>query len=102
MDDQEYAALRYQQLADGQFAFWVWRSTEPFYCPDRHIALDGIALPPDHLFWQRWRLPIHSDCRCYIVGARTEAGVRRVGGDPGKPLPDWWSSVDPSEGMHSR
>jgi len=29
-----------------------------------HFALDGIVLPYDHPFWQKWHPPLDMDCRC--------------------------------------
>lgn len=37
---------------------------------------------------------IVSNCRCYVVGARSAPGSRRLGGDPGKDLPDGWDAPD--------
>jgi hypothetical protein len=37
-------------------------------------------------------------CSCRIFGARNEAGIRRVGGVPGKDLPPGWDAVDPRTG----
>ena len=93
-----YAAGRRAQLVDGRFAFWVYRhggSREP---RPLHLQLNGIALPPDHRFWLTHSPPNGWGCSCYVVGARTAAGVRRVGGDPDKPLPAGWDSIDPETG----
>jgi hypothetical protein len=32
-----------------------------------HLALDGIILPHDHPFWQRWHPPLDMDCRCSVT-----------------------------------
>lgn len=29
-----------------------------------HLALDGVILPCDHPFWERWSPPLGMDCRC--------------------------------------
>ena len=29
-----------------------------------HVALNGVTLPCDHPFWQRWHPPLDMDCRC--------------------------------------
>lgn len=93
-----YAAGRRAQLLAGNFAFWVYRhggSREPRIL---HLGWNGLALPPDHEFWATHSPPNGWGCSCYVVGARTAAGVRRVGGDPGKTLPDGWQALDPKTG----
>ncbi len=93
-----YAAGRRAQLVEGNFKWWVYRhggSLEPRL---QHLAWDGIALPPDHPFWASHAPPNGWGCSCRIFGARTEAGIRRVGGDPGKTLPDGWDARDPRTG----
>lgn len=93
-----YAAGRRAQLEAGGFKFWVYRhggSKEP---RPEHLAWDGVALPPDHPFWETHYPPSDWGCSCYVVGARTAAGVRRMGGDPDKTLPDGWYRVDPRTG----
>lgn len=93
-----YAAGRRAQLVAGGFKFWVYRhggSEEP---RPEHLALDGIALPPDHPFWDKFYPPSAWGCSCYVIGARTAAGVRRVGGDPDKQLPAGWEKPDPATG----
>ncbi|WP_297529614.1 hypothetical protein [Thiohalobacter sp.] len=39
-----------------------------------------------------------SNCRCYVVGARSERGARRLGGNPDKQPPEGWNSADPDTG----
>lgn len=96
---REYARMRQCQLAQAGFAFWVYQRGGSLDCPAEHDALDGIALPPDHPFWARYAPPNAWDCGCYVTGTRTTAGIRRVGGDPDKRLPDWWNSTDPATGL---
>lgn len=94
-----YATGRRAQLIAGDFKYWVYRhggSLEPRL---QHLAWDGIALPPDHPFWVTHAPPNGWGCKCRIFGARTEAGIRRVGGVPGKELPDGWDSIDPRTGV---
>lgn len=82
-------ALRLAQLVDGNFAMWVYCSG----CKD-HDDLDGISRPPEDMFWHTF-FPSNSEvCRCYVVGARSEAGIRRVGGDPEKQMPSSLPSID--------
>lgn len=92
------AAGRLAQLRDGNFPLWVYLhggSREP---RPRHLAMHGIALPPDHPFWKKWYAPNGWGCTCWVAGARSPAGVRRLGGDPDKKLPDWWDQTDPKTG----
>lgn len=93
-----YSAGRLAQLREGNFAYWVYRhggSQEP---RPEHLSWDGIALPPDHPFWETHYPPSDWGCSCYVVGARNAAGVRRLGGDPDKALPDNWQQRDPRTG----
>lgn len=92
------AAGRLAQLRDGNFPFWVYLhggSREPRV---KHLALHGVALPPEHPFWKKWYTPNGWGCTCWVAGARSPAGVRRLGGDPDKKLPDWWDRIDPKTG----
>jgi len=94
-----YAAGRYAQLKARGFPLWVYRhggSAEP-----RHQHLhewNGLILPPDHPFWQKAYPPSDWGCSCYVVGARSEAGAIRLGGDPKKKLRDDWDKIDPETG----
>lgn len=93
-----YSAGRYAQLVAGDFPLWVYRhggSKEPRL---EHLALDGICLPPDHEFWTIFYPPSDWGCSCYVLGARSERAARRLGGDPGKKLPDGWDRIDPRTG----
>lgn len=90
-----YAAGRFAQLQAGKFAFWVYRhggSQEPRL---NHLSWNGIALEPAHVFWVTHYPPSDWGCSCYVVGARTAAGIRRLGGDPDKKLPAGWNATDP-------
>jgi uncharacterized protein with gpF-like domain len=98
VDWQAYKKLRHDQIKKAGYPLLVYHSSDGFYCPDNHLAMDGLVVPADHPFWARW-LPAHYQrCACYFSGARTEAQARRLGGNPDKPVPDWWKDVDPSEG----
>jgi hypothetical protein len=93
-----WAAGRMAQLVAGDFKFWVYKhggSQEPRL---QHLAWDGIALESDHPFWATHAPPNGWGCSCLIYGARSEAGIRRVGGNPGKTLPDGWQARDPKTG----
>lgn len=93
-----YAAGRFAQLRAGNFAFWVYRhgaSQEPRV---EHLSWNGIALEPSHVFWITHYPPSDWGCSCYVVGADTAAGVRRLRGDPDKKLPANWNVRDPKTG----
>ena len=93
-----YAAGRMAQLVEGGFTLWVYRhggSVEPRII---HLGWDGLVLPPDHPFWATHAPPNGWGCSCYVVGARSFAGAQRLGGQPGKPLPDGWQKLDPKTG----
>lgn len=94
----EHMEVRAAQLREAHYRLWIYRANAgPPECPARHYALDGIVLPPAHPFWQLWDPPNGWVCRCAIRGADSEAGAYRKGGDPDKPLPDWWA--DPGEAL---
>jgi hypothetical protein len=93
-----YAAGRHAQLVAGGYKFWVYRhggSLEPRL---QHLGWDGVALPPDHPFWSTHYPPNGWGCSCRAFGARSEAGIKRVGGDPSKTLPEDWDMIDPRTG----
>lgn len=93
-----YAAGRMAQLVDGGFTLWVYRhggSVEPRII---HLGWDGLVLPPDHPFWATHAPPNGWGCSCYLVGARSFEGAQRLGGEPGKQLPDGWQKLDPKTG----
>ena len=93
-----YAAGRFAQLQAGNFAFWIYRhggSQDPRI---EHLSWNGWAGAPDHPFWVKHYPPSDWGCSCYVVGARTAAGVRRMGGDPAKTLPAGWDKRDPRTG----
>ena len=80
-----YAAGRYAQLLEGNFAFWVYKHSETAQNPrPHHLAWNDMALPPEHEFWQTHYPPNGWGCGCYVVGTRSERGIRRLGGDPDK------------------
>lgn len=93
-----YAAGRWAQLRAGGFALLVYRhggSREP---RPQHLAWDGLVLPADHPFWATHAPPNGWGCSCYVLGARSAAGARRLGGAPDKRLPDGWNRPDPKTG----
>ena len=89
-----YAAGQRAQLIDGGYGLWIYRhggSREP---RPEHLAWDGLTLPADHPFWETHSPPNGWGCSCYVTGARSERGARRLGGDPDKTLPEGWDRVD--------
>lgn len=89
-----YAAGRRAQLIAGKYPIWVYRHSGAEHPRLHHLAWDGVALPVDHPFWATHSPPNGWGCGCEIYGARSEAGIRRVGGDPSKKLPDGWQMRD--------
>ena len=93
-----YAAGRLAQLKAGNFKFWVYRHGGSLEPRPEHLSWDGLVLPPEHAFWATHYPPSDWGCSCYVVGARSEAGARRLGGDPAKTLPENWRTIDPKTG----
>ena len=93
-----YMAGRHAQLVDGNYKYWVYRHSGALHPRLNHLAFDGVALPPDHPFWATHFPPNGWGCGCTVYGARTERGIRRVGGDPSKVLPEDWDAIDPRTG----
>jgi hypothetical protein len=83
-----YAAGRLAQLQE--FPIWVYRHGGSQDPRPQHLAWDGLTLPANHPFWQTHSPPNGWGCSCYVVGASTEAGARRVGGNPQSELPEGW------------
>jgi hypothetical protein len=93
-----YAAGRLAQLRASNFKWWIYRhggSQEP---RPQHLDWDGLMLPPDHPFWDKFYPPSDWGCSCYVVGANSNAAARRMGGKPDKKLPDSWDRIDPKTG----
>jgi hypothetical protein len=93
-----YSAGRFAQLKAGNFPLWVYRHGNSKEPRPEHLSWDGLVLPPDHPFWQTHYPPSDWGCSCYALGARSEAGARRLGGKPGKKLPGDWQKIDPKTG----
>lgn len=94
-----YAAGRLAQLKEGGFEYWIYRHSDFVQRPrPHHVALDGTVKRADDPFWQTYAPPNGWGCRCRIVGARGQASIRRMGGDPDKPLPDWVGRINPKTG----
>lgn len=93
-----YAAGRRAQLREAGFTFWVYRHGGSRDPRPEHLAWDGLVLPADHPFWTTHSPPNGWGCSCYVSGARSERGARRLGGDPDRALPADWSVPDPRTG----
>jgi hypothetical protein len=92
------AAGRLAQLRDGNFPIWVYLHGGSLEPRIQHLAWHGLALPSDHPFWPTHYAPNGWGCSCRVRGARSAAGVRRLGGDPDKALPANWNTTDPKTG----
>jgi hypothetical protein len=94
-----YNAGRYAQLREGGFDLWIYRHNDSVLRPrPQHLAWNGLTLPPAHEFWRTHSPQNAFGCKCFVVGARSARGARRLGGDPDKPLPDDWNAIDPKTG----
>lgn len=93
-----YAAGRMAQLVAANHRFWVYRHGASLEPRLQHLAWDGLILPPDHPFWATHAPPNGWGCSCYIVGARSMAAAKILGGKPDLKLPDNWQSLDPKTG----
>lgn len=93
-----YAAGRLAQLRKGNFPLWVYRHGGSEHPRENHLALNGLILPSDHPFWSVYYPPNGWGCSCYVLGARSEAGAKRLGGNPAIKLPDNWREIDPRTG----
>lgn len=90
-----YSAGRLAQLQDGGFTYWVYRHNDSVRFPrPEHERLNGLTLPATHAFWKRYYPPNGWGCQCYVVGARTAAGARRLGGDPDKTPIEGWDAAE--------
>lgn len=94
-----YAAGRYAQLTESDFAFWVYHHNDSVLHPRRqHVSWNGLTLPPSHPFWLSHYPPSDFGCHCYVSGTNSQAGASRLGGDPDLTLPEGWDAIDPKTG----
>jgi hypothetical protein len=93
-----YAAGRYQQLRDGGYDLWIYKHSGSQEPRPQHLDWNGLTLPKDHPYWKTHGPKNGWGCECYVVGARSERGAKRLGGDPGKQLPEGWDAIDPKTG----
>lgn len=93
-----YAAGRFAQLKDGNFAFWVYRHGDSQEPRVEHLSWNGLVLEPGHVFWIRHYPPSAWGCSCYVLGASSERAAKRLGGILSKKLPADWKAIDPKTG----
>uniref|UniRef100_UPI002632D307 phage minor head protein n=1 Tax=uncultured Halomonas sp. TaxID=173971 RepID=UPI002632D307 len=93
-----YAAGRLAQLREGGFSYWVYKHGGSADPRPEHLAWDGLTLPPDDPFWQSHYPPNGWGCGCYVVGARSKRGAKRLGGSPDKGRPSNWDATDSKTG----
>ncbi len=94
-----YAAGRNAQLAEAGYPFLVYRHNDSVAHPrPLHVSWDGLTLPAGHEFWSTHKPPNGWGCRCYLVGARSAEGARRLGGEPDKTPPSGWDQIDAKTG----
>lgn len=76
-----YSAGRLAQLRSSGFTYWIYRHSDSVARPrPLHVSWDGMALPADDPWWQTHYPPNGWGCQCYVIGTRSERGVRRLGG----------------------
>ena len=94
-----YAAERVAQLRERGFKYWIYRHNDSVSHPrPYHLAWNGITLPADDPWWRKHGAPNGWGCQCYLLGARSAKGARRLGGDPDKKLDPAWDEIDPKTG----
>src|SRR3990167_2538830 len=91
-----YSAGRLAQLKAGDYALWMYKHADGVARPrPQHLAWHNLVLPVNHKFWEQHYPPNGWGCKCRVVGVRSAAQARRLGGDPDKQLPKGWNAIDP-------
>lgn len=93
-----FMAGRHAQLVAGNYKFWVYRHGGAAHPRLHHLSWDGLALPPDHPFWETHYPPNGWGCGCIARGANSDRRVKKVGGNLSKTLPDDWNALDAKTG----
>lgn len=93
-----YAAGRLAQLRAAGYRYFVYRHGGSAHPRVDHLSWDGLVLPANHPFWDTHLPPNGWGCSCYVLGARSMAQARRLGGDPGLKPPEGWDKIDPKTG----
>lgn len=79
-----YSAGRLAQLKEAELPYWIYRHSDSVARPrPLHVSWDGMALPANDPWWDTHYPPNGWGCMCYVVGARSERGVSRLGGKIG-------------------
>lgn len=94
-----YNAGREAQITAAGYPLAIYKHNDSVAHPrPEHLAWNGLTLPVGHPFWQTHSPQNGWGCKCYKLGARSERGARRLGGDPGQQLPEGWNAIDPKTG----
>lgn len=93
-----YSAGRWAQLMKAGYPLLVYRHGGSLEPRPEHLSWDGLILPVEHPFWASHAPPNGWGCSCYVTGARSERGAVRLGGKPGKTLPEGWNQPSPKTG----
>jgi uncharacterized protein with gpF-like domain len=94
-----YSAGRSAYMQEAGFPLLVYRHSEGVANPrPQHLAWNGLTLPANDPFWRTHTPPNGWGCGCYVLGARSDAGARRLGGAPDKTRPASWNEIDPETG----
>lgn len=94
----QYMAHQRSQLLAINYRFWIYKHGNSLNPRPSHVAWDGVALSPDHPFWDLHFPPCGWGCTCHVTGADSDRGIVRLGGDPNKRLPDGWDLPLPETG----
>lgn len=95
-----YAAGRLSQLQAGNYKYWIYKHSHLAIEPrPEHLALDGVVKPSTDPFWQLRYPPRGYGCKCRVVGVRTPQIAQQLGGELGKPLPEWVDEINPKTGL---
>lgn len=89
----------WQRHCSGDYEYWVYRHCASLEPREQHLAWDGLILPPDHPFWATHAPPNGWGCSCCVLGARSMAIAKTLGGKPGLTLPANWQALAPKTGV---
>jgi hypothetical protein len=79
-----YSAGRLVQLREAGFKYWIYRHSDSVARPrPLHVSWSGLALPANDPWWQTHYPPNGWGCQCYVIGARDDRAVKRLGGKMG-------------------
>jgi len=98
-----YSAGRWQADQDPAIQEILWGYTYSTVGDDRvreeHDALDGVTLPKDDSFWQRYWTPNGWNCRCQVISVFEERAIIQPSklDDGSFPQPDKGFNFNPGE-----